>query len=69
MERCANTEALNRYQNKLEKQEKSFELLLDSLDDDLVEIQEMIDRVIRISRDYDGYDFSEEIRDTLKDMI
>ncbi len=34
--------ALNRHQEKLKKQEVSYDLFLTAIDDDLVEIQELI---------------------------
>lgn len=66
---CANSKALEIYQNKLKKQEVSFELLLSSIDDDLVEIQELIMKVKKRASDFDGLDFSEEIKDLLREMI
>lgn len=66
---CANSKALENYQNKLKKQEVSFELLLSSLDDDLAEIQELINKVKKRALDYDGLDFSEEIENLLREMI
>jgi len=66
---CANSKALEIYQNKLKKREVSFELLLSSIDDDLVEIQDLINKVKKRALDYDGLDFTDEIKDLLKEMI
>lgn len=66
---CANSKALEIYQNKLKKQEVSFELLLSSIDDDLVEIQELIKKVKKRASNYDDLDFSEEIENLLREMI
>lgn len=66
---CANSKALETYQNKLKKQEVSFELLLSSIDDDLVEIQELINKVKKKADGFDGYDFTEEVKEILGDLI
>ena len=66
---CGNSKALENYQNKLKKQEVSFELLLSSIDDDLVEIQELIMKVKKRALDYDGLDFTDEIKDILREII
>ena len=67
--RCANTEALNNYHNELEKIEVSYNLFLDSIDDDLVELQDLISAIKSKAKDYDGYDFEEEVNDLVKDCL
>ena len=66
---CATENALNKYQEKLKKQELSYDLFLTSIDDDLVEIQELIKKVKNKSYGFDGYDFTEEIKSLLEDLI
>ena len=66
---CATTNALNKYQEKMRKQEVSLELLLSSIDDDLVEIQDLINKVKKRASDYDGLDFSEEVKSLLVELI
>lgn len=44
---CATENALNKYQEKLKKQELSYDLFLTAIDDDLVEIQELIKKKLR----------------------
>ena len=66
---CATENALNKYQEKLKKQELSYDLFLTAIDDDLVEIQELINKVKKKADGFDGYDFTEEIENLLKDMI
>lgn len=66
---CAVENALNRYQEKLKKQELSYDLFLTEIDDDLVEIQDLINKVKKRALNYDDLDFSEEIENLLKDMI
>ena len=66
---CATTKALNRYQEKLKKQELSYDLFLTSIDDDLVEIQELIKKVKKKADGFDGYDFTEEVKEIIGELI
>lgn len=66
---CANSKALEIYQNKLKKQELSYNLFLTAIDDDLVEIQELIKKVKKKADGFDGYDFTEEIKEILGELI
>lgn len=66
---CATENALNKYQEKLKKQELSYDLFLTAIDDDLAEIQDLINKVKKRALNYDDLDFSEEIENLLKDMI
>ena len=66
---CGTENALNRYQEKLKKQELSYDLFLTSIDDDLVEIQELIKKVKKKADGFDGYDFTEEVKEMLGDLI
>jgi len=66
---CANSKALENYQEKLKKQELSYDLFLNAIDDDLVEIQELIKKVKKKADGFDGYDFTEEIKSLLEDLI
>ena len=67
--KCGTEYALNRYQEKLKKQELSYDLFLTAIDDDLVEIQELIKKVKKKADGFDGYDFSEEIKQILGELI
>ena len=67
--KCATENALNKYQEKLKKQELSYDLFLTAIDDDLVEIQELIKKVKKKADDFDGYDFTEEVKEMLGDLI
>ena len=67
--KCATENALNKYQEKLKKQELSYDLFLTAIDDDLVEIQELIKKVKKKADGFDGYDFTEEIKSLLEDLI
>ena len=66
---CATENALNRYQEKLKKQEVSYDLFLTAIDDDLVEIQELINKVKKKADGFDGYDFREEVKELLVELI
>ena len=61
--------ALANYEEKLKKQQVSYDLLLSSIEDDLVEIQELINKVKKKADSFDGYDFTEEIKSLLEDLI
>lgn len=63
------TNAINKHQEKLRKQEISLELFKDSIDDELAEIMEIVKTLKKKARDYDGYDFTEEIKCLLEDLI
>ncbi len=67
--KCATEDALYRHQEKLAKQEASLELLMDLIDDDLVKILDLINKVKGKAVDFDGYDFGEEVKDALRDLI
>ena len=66
---CAVEKALYNYQEKLKKQELSYDLFLTAIDDDLVEIQDLINKVKKKADGFDGYDFTEEIKEILGDLI
>jgi hypothetical protein len=61
--------ALAKYLAEQEKRELSYELFLDSIDDELVEIAKIAEKIKRRSQSYDGYDFSEDIEEAIKDII
>ena len=66
---CAVEKALNRYQEKLKKQEVSYDLFLTAIDDDLSEIQDLINKVKKKADGFDGLDFTEEVKEILGDLI
>ena len=67
--KCATEYALNRYQEKLKKQELSYDLFLTAIDDDLVEMQELIKKVKKKADGFDGYDFTEEVKEIIGELI
>ena len=66
---CSTENALNKYQEKLKKQELSYDLFLTAIDDDLVEIQELIKKVKKKADGFDEYDFTDEVKQMLGDLI
>lgn len=63
------TNAINKHQEKLRKQETSLELFKDSIDDELAEIMDIIKVLKRKAKDYDGFDFTEELKELLEELI
>ena len=68
-ERCANTSALNRHLNEQEKRETSFELFINSIDDELAELNELIKTIREKASNFDGFDFSDSLDDVLGDAL
>ena len=66
---CAVENAIINHQEKLMKQEISLELFIDSIDDELAEVMEIVKTLKKKARDYDGYDFTEELKSLLEDLI
>ena len=66
---CATENALNKHQEKLKKQELSYDLFLTAIGDDLAEIQDLINKVKKRALNYDDLDFTEEVKKLLGDLI
>lgn len=66
---CPVENAMIKHQEKLVNQETSLELFIDSIDDELAEIMEIVKTLKKKAMDYDGYDFSDELKDLLGDLI
>ena len=66
---CAVENAIFNHQEKLMKQETSLELFIDSIDDELAEIMEIVKTLKKKARDHDGYDFTEELKELLEELI
>ena len=66
---CAIENAIINHQEKLMKQETSLELFIDSIDDELSEVMEIVKTLKKKARDYDGYDFSDELKELLEELI
>ena len=61
--------ALANYEEKLKKQQASYDLLLTSIEDDIVEIQELIKKIKKRAENFDSLDFTDEIKILLGDLI
>ena len=66
---CAVENAMIKHQEKLVNQETSLELFIDSIGDELAEIMEIVKTLKKKARDYDGYNFSEELKELLYELI
>ena len=60
---------LNKFEKKQEDMRISFELLVDKLDGDFVQLSNMIDKIKKQASNYDGYDFTEDVKILIEDMI
>lgn len=65
----ANEYALNKHLEKQEKQELNLNAMLDEFDDELFKLGETINSLQAQAKDYNGYDFTEELNDALEDLI
>ena len=64
-----NLAALNKHLDEIAKRETSYELMLDAIDDELVEIRDLMRLVIKKASNYDGYDFEAEAIEAIKNLI
>lgn len=62
MNRCADTQALNRYLSG----EEQFEKVCDRFEGDVVSL---IQELRSMTRDYEGYDMTDVLKDILGDVI
>ena len=60
---------LNKFMQKQDDVRVSFENLIDSLDGDFVELQNLIEKIYKKSENYDSYDYRDDIKDILGDML
>ena len=67
--RCANTEALNRYEEKIAKEEANFERFNDEILGHLRLIESSIDAMQRIGENYCGIDYDEVIKERVKEFL
>jgi len=64
-----NLAALNKHLDEIAKRETSYELMLDAIDDELVEIYDLMKLVIKKASGFDGYDFEAEAIEAIKELI
>jgi len=67
--RCENTEALNRREQKTEKTEKYLYFFKNDIEDDLIEIENIANRIKDMAKDYYEYDFTEDAKELIKERI
>ena len=60
---------LNKFEKKQNDSMISLKNLIDKLDGDFVKLSDMIDKIIKESSNYDGYDFSEDVKVLIEDML
>jgi len=64
-----NTHELNKYLDRQSDIDNSFETLIDNHLLSFEKIREEIDYLMDISRDYDGFDFTEEMLEYIKEVV
>ena len=65
----ANTEYLNRYLNEQQKQEEALEAFTNEIQIDLLEIQKLVYEMEVTAKNYQGYDFREDLKEILNDTL
>lgn len=60
---------LNKFEKKQDDLRMSFEQLVYNLDGDFVQLSNMIDKIKKQSSNYDGYDFTEDVKVLIGDML
>ena len=66
---CAVDNALRKREEDLKGQEISWNSLIEKVDDDLQEFEDKAKMILRESDLFDGYDFKEQMREVLIDII
>jgi len=65
----ANTTYLNRYLNEQQKQEEALEAFTNEIQIDLLEIQKLVYEMEVTAKNYQGYDFREDLKEILNDTL
>ena len=69
MEDCANTSALNKYLAEQEVDENAQENFLEEIEYLTDEISNHIEDIKSIAKKYEGYDFTDVIKEAIGDLI
>lgn len=69
MEDCANTQALNKYLDEQDRADIALENFLNAISDELSEIDEISNRIRSIANDYEGYDFTDDAIEAMKEIL
>ena len=64
-----NTQELNKYLDRQSDIDNSFETLIDNHLLSFEKIREEIGYLMDIARDYDGFDFTEEMQEYIKEVV
>jgi len=64
-----NTQELNKYLDRQSDIDNSFETLIENHLLSFEKIREEVDYLMDISRDYDGFDFTEEMQEYIKEVV
>ena len=59
----------NKHDEDNVKTEKALESFLDSIDSEVSELKDIIFELEQQAKDYEGYDFREELRDYLMEVL
>jgi len=60
---------LNKFMQKQDDIRVSFENLVDSVEDDLSALHDIIKKIYKKSESYDGYDYREDMKTILEDLL
>lgn len=69
MSLCANTAALNAYMDKEERREKAFIRFEKDVDAELLVLKHLVENLKKMSLDYEGFDFSDDLEEMIHDAI
>ena len=64
-----NTAALRQHEQQQDRQEMAYSSLMKAIEDNITEIQKLIDECYSMAEDYDGYDFTEDVRAELEVIL
>ena len=64
-----NTAALRQHEQQQDRQEMAYSSLMKAIEDNITEIQKLIDECYSMAEDYDGYDFTEDVRAELEVLL
>ncbi|MEA2090964.1 MAG: hypothetical protein U9O83_01200 [Campylobacterota bacterium] len=67
--RDANEEALNKYMQEQEYSERMLENFIDDIEPLINEVSEIIERIKNIESGYESFDFTDEIKQQIGDLL
>ena len=66
--KCANTYALNKHLAGVEHSETALEYFMDAIETDMADIKEILDILRKLAKNYNGYDFTDDLEDMISDL-